>query len=63
MYLVSVGSMPTEELHKRQYEINTDGFFSLQRELCADQESVCKYIITSYWSYTKNASIALTVNF
>lgn len=55
--------MPTEELHKRQYEINTDGFFSLQRELCADQESVCKYIITSNCSYTKNANLALTVNF
>lgn len=56
--------MPTEELHKRQYEINTDGvFFSLQRELYADQESVCKYIITSNWSYTKNANLALTVNF
>lgn len=30
--------MPTEELHKRQYEINTDGFFFfvLTKSLCVN---------------------------
>lgn len=34
--------MPTEELHKRQYEINTDGFFfSLYRENFMLTKSLC----------------------